>query len=83
MRLAPGRCPEPSGQEKRIGNALGGAALSGYDRAMPERRRRSDWSRPLPRPLAIPTVMQLETLADVRVLIEKHLPKDRRKRTIA
>lgn len=38
------------------------------------KRLRHDWSRPLPRPLAIPTVMHLETLADVRVLVEKHLP---------
>ena len=35
---------------------------------------RHDRSRPLPRPLAIPTVMQLETLADVRALVEQHLP---------
>ncbi len=36
--------------------------------------KRADWSRPLPRPLVIPTVMHLETLADVRALIDKHLP---------
>ena len=30
-----------------------------------------DWSRRLPRPLTIPTVMKLSTLADVRDLVEK------------
>ena len=39
-----------------------------------------DWSRPLPRPLTIPTVMKLETLADVRDLVEKHLPASDRHR---
>jgi len=40
---------------------------------------RPNWSRPLPRPLTIPTVMDLVTLADVRALIG-HLPKETRAR---
>jgi hypothetical protein len=47
---------------------------------MPKSRPRLNWSRPLPRPLVIPDIMKLAALADVRVLIEKHLPKDRRER---
>jgi hypothetical protein len=32
----------------------------------------------LPRPIIIPDVMELATLADVRILVEKHLPKEYR-----
>jgi hypothetical protein len=38
----------------------------------------SNWSRPLPRALVIPTVMNLVTLADVQALIEKQLPAQTR-----
>ena len=38
---------------------------------------RPNWSRPLPRALTIPTIMDLVTLADVRTLIG-HLPKETR-----
>jgi hypothetical protein len=39
--------------------------------------KRPDWSRRLPRPLVIPKVMTIETLADVQNLI-RHLPRDHR-----
>ena len=38
-----------------------------------------NWSRTLPRPLKIPSVMTLRTLADVRELMQ-HLPRERRER---
>jgi hypothetical protein len=41
---------------------------------------RLDWSRPLPRPLTIPDVMTIRTLADVRDLIERHLPAETREK---
>jgi hypothetical protein len=40
---------------------------------------RPNWSRALPRPLVIPTVMTLKTLADVRKLM-RHLPAEHRER---
>lgn len=42
-------------------------------------RNRADWQRALPRPLVIPGVMTLRTLADVRALF-RHLPAERRDR---
>jgi hypothetical protein len=42
--------------------------------------KRPNWSRPLPRPLVIPKVMTLKTLADVRQLM-RHLPAGHRERS--
>jgi len=42
--------------------------------------KRPDWSQPLARPLVIPGVMTLKTLADVRELL-RHLPKEFRDRS--
>jgi hypothetical protein len=36
-----------------------------------------NWSRPLPRPITIPNVMELTTLADVRALMQ-HVPAEYR-----
>jgi hypothetical protein len=42
---------------------------------------RPNWSRPLPRPVIIPKILTLATLADVRTLLEKHLPPQYRERS--
>jgi hypothetical protein len=39
------------------------------------KQRRLDWSRRLSEPLCIPGVMSVETLGDLCLLIERHLPK--------
>ena len=41
-------------------------------------RKRPDYSRPLPRPLVIPGVMRLKTLADVRKPPTKQLIRPKR-----
>jgi 2-keto-3-deoxy-L-rhamnonate aldolase RhmA len=42
--------------------------------------KRPDWSRRLPRPIVIPKLMTIATLADVRKLM-RYLPKDHRERS--
>jgi len=38
------------------------------------------WSRPLPSPLVIPSIMTMASLADVRIFVTKHLPEPCRSR---
>jgi hypothetical protein len=35
-----------------------------------------NWSRPLPRKMLVTGVINLSTLADVRVLLDRHLPSE-------
>jgi|HubBroStandDraft_1064217.scaffolds.fasta_scaffold283540_1 hypothetical protein len=44
------------------------------------RTPRTNYSRPLPAPLIIPDVMTMTTLANVRVFVERRLPKPYRDR---
>ena len=46
----------------------------------PPRKSRPDWTRPLLHPLTIPGVMRLDTVGDVRKLIQKHLTAEVRQK---
>jgi hypothetical protein len=73
-------CPGPAkNAPMATAAAHGGAAQSLCSDSMPARRSSQDWSRPLPRPLVIPSVMTLRTLGDVRELM-RHLPTEHRSR---
>jgi hypothetical protein len=37
-----------------------------------------NWQRPLPRPIVIPNVMTITTLADMRTFVSEHLPGEYR-----
>ena len=71
-------CHAGRGELRRLGGNCafqlwyGSRCLLGA-RALP----RSNWSRPLPQPLVVPTVMTLRTLDDVRELL-RHLPEENR-----